>query len=305
MRTLKTLAASAVLAVAGAATTAAAPGLHTPAAAHAGPAFSPADVIDLLTAGNLRFAQGRPEHRNAGIDRVAITADTARPFAAVLACSDARLPIGRLFDRGVGDLFTIRVAGNLIGSDTAGSIEHAVDSFSTPVVVVLGHGDCAAIRAAQSGPDAAAGENARRLFSRLAPAIERARSASPPGVDPAAAAVRANVFAQVEALISTSPIVASAIASGRLAVTAAIYDVKTGRVDWLGEHPRQASLVAAAGTPFTRAAIAETPTATPAAEAPAAPALAPLVSAAPPAERKAAPAPTALRRRFVNVPTQD
>jgi len=268
MSTLKTLAGIVAVALAGNAPTAAGPG--------AVPGFSPHDAIDLLSAGNLRFAQGRPEHRNTQLTRLADTAGAERPIATVLACADSRVPVERLFDRGIGDIFTIRVFGNLVGPDTAGSIEYAVSELSTPVVVVLGHRGCGAIRAA-ANPSGIAG-SLRPMIDRIAPSVQEARASHGSGLAANDEAVRLNVYAQIERLITQSPIVAQAARSGQVIVTGAIYDIATGQIDWLGQHPNQASVLA--GTPFTTAPIAQ---ATPASPNPApttatAPASAPPVS---------------------------
>ncbi|MEM7754640.1 MAG: carbonic anhydrase [Planctomycetota bacterium] len=249
MPTLKTLAGLAALALAGTAPTTAQLAQDTgiagqqPFAAAAG--FGPLDAVDLLVAGNVRFAQGRPEHRNAGLHRLADTAGGERPIATILAGADSRVPVERLFDRGVGDLFTVRVMGNLVGPETAGSIEYGVDALHTPVVVILGHRGCGAVRAAMN--PSSVGGALRPMIDRIAPAVEQARTARGNGPAVADEAVRINVFNQVETLIAQSPSIASAVNSGSLIVTGAVYDIETGRIDWLGEHPDQDAIIASAG----------------------------------------------------------
>ena len=305
MRTSKTLVALTAVALASSIGGSIAAAPNGPA-----PSIAPRDAIDLLGAGNLRFAEGRPEHRNASFQRLQNAADPM-PFAAILASADASVPVERLFDRGFGDLFTVRVAGNVAGPDTAGSIEFAVTEYGTPLVVVLGHTRCSIVRAA-ANPSSVEGR-ARPIVDRVAPAVAQAGRNGQNGFQGVIAnAVRANVFAQIEQLISYSPAIASAINSDRLLVTGAMYDHATGRVQWLGQHPEQTRIIAAAGlTPTGSAAVGTVPpvirpfAATPQTIEPAQPATAaPTQTATANADEAQRPAQPP-RRRFVNVPTRD
>lgn len=255
------------------------------------PGFGPADALDLLKAGNVRFAEGRPEHRNAGPDRVEMTAESQHPFATVLACADSRVPVERLFDRGVGDLFTVRVAGNVTGADVVGSIEYGVQHLGTPVLVVLGHTSCGIVAAASRRATDTPSIN--QLYQQIAPAVDEAQRTNPG--DLVEAAVQYNVFNQIGRLMRTSPQIASAVEDGRLIVTGAVYDLNTGSILWLGSHPDEDRIVAQS------APVQPVPPAPPVVQE--VPPTLPLV-VAPDPEATRAPEPSERRRRFVNVPTR-
>ncbi len=250
------------------------------------PAFSPADALDLLKAGNIRFAEGRPEHRNSGHERVEMTAESQHPFATVLACADSRVPVERLFDRGVGDVFTVRVAGNVTGADVVGSIEYGVEHLGTPVLVVLGHTSCGAVTAACKHVSDTPSIN--QLLQQIQPAVEQAQRSNPG--DLVEAAVQYNIFNQIGRLMRTSPQIASAVEDGRLIVTGAVYDLNTGSIMWLGNHPDEDRIVSQAA-PVAPAVVQEISP------------VMPLV-VAPDPEAAKAPEPNERRRRFVNVPTR-
>ncbi len=211
-----------------------------------GQRYTPTDALDLLMAGNVRFSSGLCEHRNAGTSRVHDTAQGQTPFAIVLACADSRVPVERVFDRGIGDVFTVRVAGNTSGPFQAGSIEYAVEHLGSPLLVVLGHSSCGAVKAAASGGEAPG--NIGAILAPIAPAIAEARAASPDAQADAIVplAVRANVMRSISDLISSSPAIAKAAEQGTLRVVGAVYSVEDGRVEWLGQHPQQGAIISRA-----------------------------------------------------------
>ena len=190
------------------------------------------EAIQRLRDGNQRFVELSPEHRTRW-DRA--SAAEARPFAAVLGCSDARAPAEFVFDVGLGDLFVIRVAGNIVAPSQVGSIEFAVDAFEVPLVVVMGHTRCGAIAAAarqiQNG-DAAPTDNVLRITSRIRPIIEPVL-ATPGLADPLRAAMRANVLASVAQLSHGSKLLEDLVRAGRLRVIGAEYELESGRVHFL------------------------------------------------------------------------
>lgn len=202
------------------------------------------EAMQRLTDGNSRFVRGASTHPNDNDARREQTAtDGQHPFATILACSDSRVPLELLFDQGIGDLFVVRVAGNVCGVNEMGSIEYGVDHLGTPLFVVLGHTQCGAVTAA-----ATEGElhgNIRPLVAQIAPAVTEAQAAHPDlhGKDLVPAAVEANVWQSVEDLFAHSPTMRHSVQSGKAKVVGAIYDLKTGQVKWLGEHPRQAELL--------------------------------------------------------------
>jgi len=190
------------------------------------------DVLAELLAGNERFMAGETKNpRRLPKDFSPLTAGQF-PVAAVIACSDSRVPLEIVFDQGVGDLFVIRVAGNVVGGSGAvvkGSIEYAVSGLNVPLVMVLGHSECGAVRAAIEHidkHDSLPGE-INALVELIKPAVEQVRSE--PG-DKLANATRANVGLGVERLQGLEPIVAPAVRNGKLKIVGANYDLATGRV---------------------------------------------------------------------------
>ncbi|XXT46937.1 carbonic anhydrase [Sorangium sp. So ce542] len=161
------------------------------------------------------------------------------PIAIVLSCSDARVPAELVFDQGLGDLFVVRVAGNVIAPTLVGSVEYAVAAFRTALVVVMGHTHCGAIAATLDwitarGPPPS--ETIHEIIARIRPAVEQARR---PGLDRAAilaAATRANVRASVRELSQSGSLVEMA-ARGDLVIVGAEYSLATGAVDFFDQVP--------------------------------------------------------------------
>lgn len=205
-----------------------------------------AAALDALREGNARWVAGTPEHPNTASERRSALATAGqKPFAAVLTCADSRLPVERVFDRGVGDIFVVRVAGNIAGPSESGTLSYAVGHLRTPLVVVMGHTACGAVAAAASG--ASPGGDLGTLVSAIAPAVDRAKRQNTGAEAPALAAlaVRENVWQTMFDLIKRNPEIRAAVKTGRLRLVGAVCDTSTGRVDWMGEHPWQAELVAA------------------------------------------------------------
>lgn len=195
-------------------------------------AKNPTEAVRALKTGNSRFFSGaarRPE-RSAAERRSQILAQT--PFAVVLSCSDSRVPTEIVFDQGLGDLFITRVAGNVIETGTLGSIEYGIGHLKSHIVVVLGHEGCGAVKAALLPPEVRAleTENIQALLNSIVPAVskipkirdERAKLRE---------AVIANVRLQVQNLKRVK-FVQDAIASGKIAVVGAFYEITSGAVDF-------------------------------------------------------------------------
>lgn len=199
-----------------------------------------------LKEGNARYASWKAESPNVSAARLAETAAQGQhPFVTVLACSDSRVPVERIFDRGIGDIFVIRVAGNVCGADEAGSMEYAVEHFETPLLVVLGHTNCGAVRAAVAGAEAHG--NVRALLDKIGPAVASARRKNPGMADKdlVCEAVVANVWQSIADIYKTSPVLREKARSGKLSVVGAVYDIADGRVNWLGAHPDHEKLLSA------------------------------------------------------------
>jgi carbonic anhydrase len=168
-----------------------------------------------------------------------ILRDGQAPDAIILTCSDSRVPPELIFDKGLGDLFVIRVAGNVTGPGVIGTIEYGVDHLKIPLLVVLGHTDCGAVTAVVNGMEADG--HLRTLAERIAPAVQTTRDAYPESgrEELISRAVRENLWLQIENLFRDSPTVSRAAAEGRLQVWGAVYDLDSGAVDWLGRRPRE------------------------------------------------------------------
>ncbi len=203
-------------------------------------------ALALLKEGNARWVAGTPRHPHADAARRTETAENGqKPFVTILTCADSRLPAERVFDRGVGDVFVVRVAGNVAGASETGTIEYGVGHLKTPLLVVMGHTRCGAVAAAAS--DAEVHGQVAGLVERIKPAVERARRHNPQADANAlaAAAVRENVWQQIFALFQSSPDLRAAATGGSLTVIGAVYNISTGQVEFLGPHPWQNELVAA------------------------------------------------------------
>ena len=202
--------------------------------------MSAQDAIDQLRDGNHRFVSGKGSSSALGNHyRRVLTAEQQNPFAIILGCSDSRVPAEIVFDQGLGDLFVIRVAGNIVAPSQIGSVEFAASNFATPLVVVLGHSQCGAVMATleylQERPVGEHSENSRSIVDRIRPAVENLVCADSPD-DPVAlckAAVRANVSASVEHLRYGSSILEQLIDRKELRIVGAEYSLETGTVEFL------------------------------------------------------------------------
>ncbi|HEY1553189.1 MAG TPA: carbonic anhydrase [Kofleriaceae bacterium] len=186
-----------------------------------------------LALGNQRFLEGTSQSANRSFD-AARASTSQRPFAIVLACSDSRTPVEIVFDQGFGDLFVVRVAGNIVAPSIVGSIEFAASQFGTRLVVVMGHTGCGAITASVqaiatgTGPES---KNLRAITDRISPHIEAiARRGS--GPETMREAMRANVRASVDHLRHGSEILEELVLKSRVRVVGSEYDLETGRVSF-------------------------------------------------------------------------
>ena len=205
--------------------------------------ISALEALQRLQAGNRRFVAGAQS-------RDMITSQTRRnevamgqePFAIILGCSDSRVPAEIVFDQGLGDLFVIRVAGNIVASSQVGSVEFAAARFGTRLVVVLGHSRCGAILATLEEMQLATGSQSRNLRSivdRIRPSIE-ALLATDLRHNPAALvehAVRANIRASANHLRHGSEVLEELIQRNQLLVVGAEYSLETGTVDFFDGVP--------------------------------------------------------------------
>ena len=202
--------------------------------------ISAVDALERLKSGNERFVSGQSDDDPSAdhFRRLQLVSEQ-RPFAIILGCSDSRVPAEIVFDQGLGDLFVIRVAGNIVAPSQIGSIEFAAENFGTQLVVVMGHADCGAVKATLEQvrrPKAQRSRNLAAIVDRIRPAVEELAtgSAHANAEDLLDAAVRANVHASVEQLRHGSDILEDLITAGRLQIAGADYSLQTGRVEFLG-----------------------------------------------------------------------
>jgi carbonic anhydrase len=203
-------------------------------------AMSADEALTLLKEGNDRFAQGRAEGPNRDHERRILTsAEGQNPFAAVVACSDSRAPVSILFDRGIGDIFEVRAAGNVLGEVGTASIEYAAEYLGISLLAVLGHSSCGAVQAALG--EAKDSLRINKLIQKIAPAVDKTKAGNV-GLTPrelADAVARMNAWQQAEDLFNNNEVVRTAVDAERLLLTAAFYDLTTGRVEWMGQYPRR------------------------------------------------------------------
>jgi carbonic anhydrase len=206
--------------------------------------MSAEEARQLLAEGNARFTLGNSEgpHRTPE-QRIATARDGQSPFAAIVSCADSRVPLELIFDRGIGDIFVLRVAGNICSPEIIGSIEYAVLHLGTPLVVMLGHTHCGALTAVVEGESVDG--NVAVLAEKLAPAVDRARKRFSCLAGPALLeeAIKENAWFQIETLFRSSRHVRDAVGGGRVDVVAALYDIERGAVAWLGKHPDEQGLL--------------------------------------------------------------
>lgn len=196
--------------------------------------LSPEQALDRLIAGNRRFREANGASSARPWSRKLAT-EAQRPFAIILGCSDSRTPVEILFDEGFGDLFVVRIAGNIVAPSVVGSIEFAASQFGSRLVVVMGHTRCGAVAATVEAITTGLGsqsKNIRSITDRIAPHIvELVRPGDPERI--AREAVRANVRASADHLRHGSQIIEELVAAGRVAVVGAEYDLETGAVHFL------------------------------------------------------------------------
>jgi len=196
----------------------------------AGTSVISAEALQRLVDGNARFAEGKSAHGHEDLAwRKQLTAGQ-HPFATVFGCSDSRVPSELLLDQGFGDLFVVRVAGNVGGADDLGSIEYAVIHLNTALVLVMGHEGCGAVTAALGADSTWADEalGIQTLLKRIAPSLKDVNRSLPQS-EQVHLGVEANVRRSV-ALLRSTPELKARISSGVLDVVGSVYDLETGRI---------------------------------------------------------------------------
>jgi len=204
-------------------------GHHAPGAK----GLTPDQALQRLIDGNARFTAGKVGHPNQDAARRAALAKGQTPFAAIVGCSDSRVSPELVFDQGLGDLFVVRVAGNVVDADVAGSVEYAVEHLHTPLVLVLGHQKCGAVMAAllpQSDREKET-KDIQAVLNQIQPALK--------GIDPhlgeeqrLAASIEANARQSMK-ILAAQPRLSSGVADKSLRIVCAVYELSSGKVNFL------------------------------------------------------------------------
>ena len=200
------------------------------------------DAIKMLADGNARFVAATPARPHQDQARLCETFTGGQhPYAAVLACADSRVPPELIFDAGIGDLFVVRVAGNVADVDETGTIEYGVEHLGINAIVVMGHAKCGAVTAVVEGAHVT--KNIELLVDNIAPAAEQARKSFPQltGARLVDKAIRANVNRAVADLMK-SDVIRTRVEAGTLKIVGGVYSLHTGEVDWL--EPATTSAIA-------------------------------------------------------------
>ena len=188
------------------------------------PEVTPEEVLEVLMQGNKRFVENNRQNPHQDFVRIAELTEGQNPLACILSCADSRVSVEIIFDRGLGDLFVVRDAGNIATPEEIGSLEYATLLLGTKVLLVLGHERCGAIQATLATKPLPG--QIGSIVEAIKPAVERARNK--PG-DRVQNLVKENIFLQIERL-HTSEVISQLVQEGKLKVVGAYYDLDTGEV---------------------------------------------------------------------------
>jgi carbonic anhydrase len=188
--------------------------------------LNPEEALAELLAGNRRFTNGRTSAYRRDLAMLQQTLEKQEPFAAVLSCSDSRVPVEVVFDQTIGQLFVTRVAGNIVTPEIVASLEYAAAVLGTNTILVMGHSRCGAVTAAIQGT-VVPGQ-----IGKLFPYIDAAVTEAGPDLE---ATIRANARIQTASLRKASPLLTSLIEEGKLKITAGHFDIRTGAVTLLDD----------------------------------------------------------------------
>jgi carbonic anhydrase len=200
------------------------------------PPPGPDEALARLMEGNKRYVAGSLSHPNQSLDRRGEVAKGQAPFAIILGCADSRVGPELLFDQGLGDLFVVRVAGNVLNDNALGSIEYAAEHLHSPLVVVLGHQKCGAVEATLKG--GAAPGQIGSLVRAIQPAVDKVKGQ--PG-DPLDNAIKANVELVVSQLRASKPILTELAEHGKLKIVGARYKLDSGEIEWFDAGAEKAA----------------------------------------------------------------
>jgi len=213
-------------------------------ASSGGPSISADEALTKLQEGNTRFVTGaKVGPRQDAARRHETAKDGQHPFATILSCADSRVPVELLFDQGVGDLFVVRVAGNVAATDEIGTIEYGAEHLGVPLVVVLAHTKCGAVTAVVKNEPVT--ENIGKLVAPIVPAVKgvKSRFATSDLDELISRSIEANMWQAMNDMYAKSPLLKKMAAEGKIKVIGALYDVDSGEVHWFGEHPGAGTLL--------------------------------------------------------------
>lgn len=194
----------------------------------------PNTTLEKLIEGNKRFAQNKSIHPNLGNELRNALITQQKPFAAILSCSDSRVPVEIIFDAGLGDLFVVRTAGHVLSNEVMGSLEYAIKNLGVKLIMILGHENCGAISVAldayQTKTYDEFSSNLQSILNHIYPAIDKTNCEESELLN---RAVKANILYQVEDLINKDDYIAKKIKSGEVDVVGALYSLQTGFIEVL------------------------------------------------------------------------
>lgn len=189
------------------------------------PRMSPDEILETFKAGNERFLDGKPQYRDQLVD-VKRTSMGQTPGAIVLGCIDSRKPAEIIFDEGLGDMFNARVTGNFVNTDILGSIEFACKVAGSKLILIMGHSDCGAIKAAVDGVDLG---NITPMLANIGPAVA---SVTDRRANATSAVAEQNVLLNMQKITRDSPVIAGMVDGGEVKIAGCMYDLESGMVEF-------------------------------------------------------------------------
>lgn len=198
-------------------------------------ALTPEEALQILKEGNDRFIQNLKINRN-NLQQVNDTSEGQWPFAAVLSCSDSRTSAELIFDQGLGDIFSVRLAGNIASVYAIGSLEYACKYLGTKIILVLGHTSCGAVKAAC---DELEDGNIHNILGLIAPAVQAESTTTEDRTSGNKAFVEnvthLNVHHQIQGILNSSAIIREMIADKKIGIAGGVYDIQSGKVNFYQE----------------------------------------------------------------------
>lgn len=198
--------------------------------------MSPAEALEWLSQGNRKYTSGQVSGWRASAKSLAeLTQSGQHPYAVVVSCSDSRCPMEQVFCTRPGEVFAVRTAGHVVGEGALASIEFGVVELKSPLVAVVGHTQCGAVKATLAGQRPPG--SISRLIDQIMPAVQQARRLAPQlaSSELETLAVEQHVKATIEGLLIKSPVIQQAVRTGVLMLAGGIYDMASGEVRWLDD----------------------------------------------------------------------